>query len=153
MTRPVRSSVASGGRGLPAQRNSEFAVVLQHPGLGVGGPVEQRQAAADRQRAAERGGVRGGDEDEAGLGGEGDAGGHVQPVGVAGHRHGHDAGGDEGAAAGDVAGVFHPGGLAGVEHEVGGDAQRLLGAGGDHDLGGIGDEAARGGEMGGDLGA
>ena len=46
------------------------------------------------------------------------------------------AGGQQRAAAGDVAGVLHPGGIARIQQQLGGDAQRLLGAGGDHDAAG-----------------
>ena len=82
-----------------------------------------------------------------------DSGGDVEPFGVAEHRDRHGAGGEQRAAAGDVAGVLHPGGIARIKQQFSGDAQRLLGAGGNHDVGGIGQQSPGGGEMGGDLAA
>ena len=61
------------------------------------------------------------------------------------------AGSEQRASAGDVAGVLHPGRVAGVQQQVGGGAQRLLGAAGDDDAARIGDQAAGRGQMGGDL--
>src|SRR5262249_46386801 len=82
-----------------------------------------------------------------------DAGGDIQALGVADDGDRGGAGGEQGAAAGDVAGVFDPGGVAGVQQQVGGDAQRLLGAGGDHDVGGVGQQATCRSQVGSDLGA
>ena len=61
------------------------------------------------------------------------------------------AGGEQRTAAGDVAGVLDPGGIARIEQQFGRDAQRLLGAGGHDDVGRIGQQPAGRGEMGGDL--
>ena len=64
---------------------------------------------------------------------------------------GRGAGGEQRTAAGDVAGILHPGGVARIQQEFRGNAQRLLRAGGHHDVGGIGQQPTRRGQMRGDL--
>ena len=56
-----------------------IAVVLQHPGVGAAGPVEQRQAAADRQRTAQRRGMGRRHQRQARVGRALDAGGDIEP--------------------------------------------------------------------------
>ena len=124
-----------------------IGVVLHHPGAGARRPVEQSEAAADRQGTAHRGGVRGGHEHQPRLGRDPHARRDVHAVDIRRHRHGHGAGGEQGAAAGDVAGVLHPGALAGIEQQVGGDAERLLRAGGDDDELRVGHQPAGGSEV------
>ena len=120
---------------LPAELR--VAVVLQNPGIGAARPVQQRETAADRQGAAQRGGVRRRDEGEPSVRCGFDAGGDVEPFLVAADRHGDCPGGEQRATAGDVARILDPGGVAGIEQQVGSGAQRLLGAGGDDDAAGI----------------
>ena len=138
---------------MAAPAELRVAVVLQHPGVRPSGPVEQRQPPPDRQRAAQRRGVRRRHQRQPRVRCALDAGGDVQPLGVAGHRHRCGAGGEQRAASGDVARVLDPGGVARIEQQFGGDAQRLLCAGGHHDVGRIGEQPARGGQVGGDLAA
>ena len=129
---------------LPAELR--VAVVLQHPGVGARRPVEQRQSPADRQCAAQRRGVRRGDQRQSCRGGEVDAGGDVEAFVVARHRDRDRAGGEQRATAGDVAGILDPDGVAEVQQQVGGKAQRLLRAAGHHDAVGVGQQAARRGQ-------
>ena len=95
--------------------------------------------------------MRGRHQHEPGVGGALHARGNVEALGIAEHRNRHGAGGQQRPAAGDVAGVFHPGGIARIEQQLRGNAQRLLRAGGDDDVRGVGQQAACRGEMGGDL--
>ena len=111
-----------------------IAVVLQDPGIRAARPVEQRQASADRQRATQRRGMRWRDQHQAGVRRALDARGDIQTLGVAEYRHRRGAGGEQRTAAGDVAGILHPGGVARIQQQFRGDAQRLLRAGGHHDV-------------------
>ena len=71
---------------MAAPAELRIAVVLQDPGIGAARPVEQRQPPADRQRAAQRRGVRWRHQRQPRVGRALDAGGDVEPLGVARHR-------------------------------------------------------------------
>jgi hypothetical protein len=89
-------------------------------------------------------------EGDAGVGGHAPAGGDVDALVIDGNGNGAAAGAEQKGADEGVAGLFEPGGVAGVEQDAGGDVESLLGTGDDHDLGGIAADGAGGAEVGAD---
>ena len=63
---------------------------------------------ADRKGTTKRGSVRRSNQGEPRARRQANARGDIQALGAAGYRDGHRVGGQKGAPAGDIAGIFNP---------------------------------------------
>ncbi|MNF99392.1 hypothetical protein D3C84_822850 [compost metagenome] len=118
------------------------AIVFNDPALVGRGPFDQLQASAVAQGDAQRVLTRGGGEHQAGVGAVGDALLDIDALVVDTHRYDLAAVGLEGDARGDMAGIFHPYRVVGVEQQHAQQVEGLLGAGNDHHLLGTAVDAA-----------
>jgi len=113
---------------------SELAVVvvLEHPGGVPARPLQELHAPLKRERRAQGGLTRRGDEGQPRIGSRGDARIDVDSFSV--DRDGHQvrARGTEDLAGAEVSRLLHPRGVALIEEQSGRDVEELLGAARDH---------------------
>ena len=142
----------------PRRLKLALVIVLDHPDPGRGGPGEQRDAAGERHRHAERVLARRRGVDEAGrtlVGCFGvlRPGGDVESLRVDRHRYDFGLGGVQDVDCRAVARILDPCGVAGVDQNPRGETEPLLRPRGQHDLLRRAAHPARGGEVVGDRAA
>jgi hypothetical protein len=125
-------------------------VVLDDRGRAAARPVQQRVAAGQAHRAAQRELVRRRRVDQPGRGGQRV---HPDPLGV--HRHAGDPGADRGEQPPRrrITRLLHRHHVAGAEQDPGDQVERVLGAVGDHHVVGGGPDRPGDAEIAGDRGA
>ena len=136
-----------GGQGLTAVAEFAVVVVFNDDGAATFGPVEQREAACEREHGAGGELVRRRDEDHARAGGD-FFGNDAVVIDADGAEAG--AGGAESVARALVAGVFDGDGVVGLDEDANDEVDGLCGAVDDDDLRRVADDATGSLKVGGD---